>query len=450
VSICISIISVVLTLIIIVGFHELGHFLAARLMGVKVLRFSIGFGKTLLRYQDKQGTEYALSLIPLGGYVKLLDENEASVPDNLLPFAYNKQPLLKKLTIILAGPIFNFILAFFIYWVVFMTGFVSLAPIVSKVTPGSIADRNHFPVSSEILAVDNVRTLNWTAIIIRLLNHAGEDTPLLITIKDVKTYAEKNLTLAVSGWKLDDYRPDPLISLGLIPYEPVIPANIGIIEKNSPAEISGLKVKDLILGLNSTLIQNWFEFATLVHGMPNQNVQVRVLRDNHLITIPLSIGQKKDWHFTPYGYIGISPHFIFPPELLRTDRYAFIPAAFQAIHEVALFTRMNVLVIKKIFLGKISLKSLSGPLSIVNSAGASLNNGFLAFMSFLAFLSVSIGFVNLLPIPGLDGGHVLFLCIAAIIRRPLSDRTQILMYKLGILLLLALMTQSLVNDFMRL
>jgi regulator of sigma E protease len=450
-NILISFIGILITIFLVVGVHELGHFLVAKSVGIKVLRFSIGFGKTLFSWHDKKGTEYVIAAIPLGGYVKMLDESEGAVSADELNATYNRQPFYKKMAVIAAGPFFNLVFAFLIYWLLFVIGFVTIAPVIGKVAPTSIAALAGLQPQQEILQIDNKATRNWTTVVIDLLARAGEKNTLSMQTKDInKNETAATHTLNLSAWHLNELKPDPLDSLGIVPYEPVIPTIIGKIESGTPAAQSRLKIGDNIISIDGRPIKNWTDIHESIASHPNEMVTFVVERNKEKISIPVTIGYKTHFFFQKIGFLGMSPTFDWPKELLRTNKYGPIDALKYAWQDVAMFTNMNFIILKKMFTGKISLQSLGGPITIFQSAGAALNNGVLAFLSFLAFLSISIGIINIVPIPGLDGGHLLFQAIETIMRRPLPEKFLILFYRLGIIFLLLIMVQALANDILRL
>lgn len=446
--ILIAILGIFLTIFFIVGVHEYGHFIVARLMGVKVLRFSIGFGKTLLRWHGKQGTEYVFAAIPLGGYVKMLDEAEAPVSEKELPFAYNRQPIYKKAAIVMAGPLFNLLFAFCIYWLVFMIGFTSTIPLIGNVEKNSIAEQAGLKAGQEIIAVNHNPTSGWMSVIIYLLPHIGEKKNIPVSTRDLKKDTVKKYSLDIRHWKMDDLKPDALLSLGIIPYQPVIPAIIGNFAPTSPAK-NILKKGDKILAINHKTIKDWIEFAEEIDKYPDQTVQLKLQRNGKIIEISVPTTSRRDMLFTKHGMLGIAPDFKMPDYLLREQKYGVLDAAVHAYHETKDYVNLNILVIGKLLNGTMSIKSLSGPISIFESAGSALNMGIIPFLTFLAFLSIAVGLINVLPIPGLDGGHLLFLLIETIRGRPISQRVQLLIYRLGMIVLFLLITQALVNDILR-
>lgn len=443
-----SIIGIIVTIFLVVSIHEYGHFLFARLLGVKVLRFSIGFGKPFYCWHNKKGTEFALAPIPLGGYVKLLDENEGAVPENERRFAYNRQPLYKQFLIVAAGPLFNLVLAFILYWLLFVIGFTTVIPLVGKITPHSIADTAGMKPQQEVISVNHTPVSTWMSVIINILGQTGNTGTMPVEVKKLTSQQPKLLLFNLADWHLDELKPEPLESLGIKPYEPPIPAIINIIQPDSNA-ISKLQKDDKILFIDNKSIHDWYDVADIISKHPDQALSFIIQRQQKKISFNLMIGHQRDMLLHKHGYLGISPAFTFPNALLRNQQYGPIDALTHAWHETYDLVQLNFILLEKMFTGKLSLKSLGGPITIFESAGTALNAGMIPFLSFLAFLSIAIGIINILPIPGLDGGHILFQLIALIIRRPLPLKIQLLMYRMGLILLLLLVTQALVNDFLR-
>ncbi len=441
---------IIFTLLLIIGVHEFSHFLAARLLGIKVLRFSIGFGQTLWSRSDKKGTEYVIAAIPLGGYVKMLDASEGTVLPAEAHLAFNHQPFYKKFLVVLAGPLSNLLLAFVLYWILFMVGYTSISPVIGKIIPHSIAAEANIKPNYEIMQIDHIPTLSWTDVIIRILSRAGDTGKMQIDLKSIHNQAVETAQLDLSHWHMDDLKPDPLASLGFLPYEPPIPMIIGEIAADSPAAKAGLKVGDKIIALDGKKINHWIELVTLIDQRPAENIKLTIERDHQQYTIPVLIGYHRDFLFKKQGFLGISPQFEWPKNLLHNNQYGPVTALSYAWRNTYDFVSMNFQVIGKLITGKMSLQSLGGPISIFQAAGASLHQGIASFLSFLAFLSISIGIINIFPIPGLDGGHLLFQTIEAIIRRPIPAKVLEICYRLGLILLVLLIFQSIINDVFRL
>jgi regulator of sigma E protease len=448
-TLLISIVGILLTIFFVVGTHEAAHFAMARFVNVKVLRFSIGFGTPFYTWRDKSGTEYTLAPIPLGGYVKMLDESEGVVPQAEKHLAFNRQPYYKKFLIVLAGPAINLISAFLLYWLIFMIGFTTIKPVIGSVDPHSIAANGGLLAGQEITQIDKQETLSWTGILLRFIAHLGDkDSVSVTTINDKNQTSTHDLNLA--EWEINELKPDPLSSLGITPFQPPMPMIVGNIAENSPAAKSGIKMGDELIAINKKPIKEWEQLIKSIMLMPDQTAAFTIKRDNKVITIPVTIGYKRGWLFNKTGYLGIGPYVEWPKEMLRTIQYSPLGAISRAWEEMVDFTYFNFLLIGKLLIGKMSLHSLGGPITIFESAGQALNSGFLAFLGFLAFISISIGIINVLPIPGLDGGHLLVQTIEAVIRRPLPDIVIVNLYRAGFLLLLVVMIQAFVNDVLRL
>lgn len=444
----ISIFGVILTIFFVIGTHEYGHFLAARLCGVKVLRFSIGFGKTLFKWRGRRGTQFVFALVPLGGYVKMVDENEETVAPQDLPYAFNRQPFYKKFFIVLAGPIVNILCAFVLYWLIFVIGFTTLKPMIGDVQRGSIADQAGLKPQQEIVSIDHKPTFTWTNVIFRLLAHVGNVDQAAIEVKDALN-KNQNRILNLQNWQLDALNPDPLKSLGIVPYVPNIPLIIGIIAANSPAMSAHLNVGDKIIAINHEPIKTWEQLLKVVKQQPDQKVVLTIERQGKVQEFPIIIGAKQNLLLQKTGYLGIAPQFSWPKNFQHKVKYSPIAAIPQAWQELYDFTYVNFLLIGKMIIGKLSLQGLGGPITIFESAGNAINYGLTAFISFLAFLSISIGIINLLPIPGLDGGHLVIQIIELIIRKPLPIKVLINLYRIGFLILFLIILQALLNDILR-
>lgn len=445
----ISFAGIVITILLIVGVHEFGHFLVAKCAGIKVLRFSIGFGKKLLCWQDKTGTEYVIAAIPLGGYVKLLDETEGKVTKEELHLSFNRQPLWKRTLVVAAGPFFNLVFALLIYWIVFMIGFTSMAPIIGKITPHSIAEQAGLKPQQQILTIDNHSTLTWMSVFIRILSRTGDTGEMQFQIKNMDKQTLEMHALSLKTWQMDELKPDPLGSLGITPYEPLIAPFIHSIFPDSPAAHSSLQVGDKIISIGKTPIQDWQALTTEIAKYPDKKLLFKILRQGKTIDLEVDIGSQTHL-FKKYGYLGVIPQFNFPQNFFQTNQYGPIQAFGHAWENTSNFTYLNFLLLGKLFLGKLSAQSLGGPITIFESAGNAIHQGIVPFLSFLAFLSIAIGIINVLPIPGLDGGHILFQVFELCMRRPLSMQTQLWMYRLGILFLMIVFFQALVNDVLRL
>lgn len=448
-DIFISIIGIILTILIIVGVHEFSHFIVARMMGIKVLRFSIGFGKTLFSWNDKKGTEYVIAAIPLGGYVKMLDESEEAVPPEELHLAYNRQPIYKRIAVIVAGPLSNIVLAFALYWLLFVIGFNSVAPMIGQVAPHSIAANAGVKPNEEIISINNQPTYSWMNVLIRLMGYIGSQKEIQIETRDIHSQQTHRYYLDLTNWHLDDLKPDPLGSLGIQAFEPTIPPIIGKIQLDSAAEKARLQVGDRIISIDNKPIKTWVDIMQIVATHPGKTLIFTLQRDGKTLSTSVTVGYKHNLFFKKQGLMGFSPQFKYPEELLRKTQYGVLSAIPQALQYTNDYVSLNFQLLGKLVTGKVSLQSLGGPITIFESAGTALNTGIAPFISFLAFLSIAIGVINILPIPGLDGGHLLFYFIEFVIRRPLSQNFQLLLFRFGMIFLFLLLVQALVNDIMR-
>lgn len=446
----VSFVGILLTILFIVGTHEAGHFFAARLVGVKVLTFSIGFGKTLLRRVDKRGTEYVFALIPLGGYVRMVDESEGHVDKKDLRHAYNRQPLYKKFIIVLAGPLMNFICAILLYWVIFTVGFTTAKPIIGSIKPDTIAARAGMKPNQQIVSIDQKEINTWANALFQILSHVGSNDQMQVTAMNPDNRQTSSYQLDLANWKMDKLNPDPLQSLGITMYEPPMKLEIGFIKPDSAAAKAGLQIGDRLIAINHKPIDGWLEIVNIVHDHPDQPMLFTIKRNNKTQDIHVTIGSQRNIFLEKSGTLGIAPDIKIPPQMLQHVQYSPLAAIPRAVKETYDFASFNLLLFGKMVTGKLSLESLGGPITIFDSAGDSLNYGFIPFLGFLAFLSASIGVINLFPIPGLDGGHLFLQIIEAVIQRSIPENMIIVLYRMGFLFIIFIMIQAMVNDVLRL
>lgn len=440
----------VFALILLVLVHEFGHYSVARVCHVKVLRFSFGFGKVLASWTNKHGTEFSWSLIPLGGYVKMLDETEGEVLPSERHLAFNRQSVWKRIAIVAAGPAFNLMFAFFATWLILVIGMQSLAPMIGAIKPGSIAARAGLEINQEIRILNEKKIHSWTQFHYAMMPLLGSDAPIRLTVESLDSHQQQTLSLSLMGWTLDPQKQDLLDSLGITPYIPKIPPIVGEVLPNSSAQVAGILAHDEIVQLNEKPISDWLTIVQYVKQHPNQTMTLTVKRQGQLrtFTVPIKV-LPNDAKKT--GFIGLrSQPAHWPKGWLRTDKEAPIPAIKMAFFQTTELTGATFSLIGRLITGKLPWNSISGPLGIAEGAGESGRNGFVYYLSFLALVSISLGVLNLLPIPILDGGHLLYCLIEVVFRRPLSERVRILGMYLGIFLLAALMVVALKNDLTRL
>jgi regulator of sigma E protease len=441
----------VIALTVLIAVHEFGHFWVARRLGVKIIRFSLGFGKPIWRYQQTpDSTEFTLSALPLGGYVKMVDEREGEVAPRDLPFAFNRQPLLRRAGIVFAGPLFNFLLAVVVYWAVFMIGETGIRPVMGPVAKESLAGQAGFAEGDEIVAVDGEETPTWNYAITALLEKAVDQGAVPIRVKTLRGET-RELTLNIPGEVAQ--QPELLNrSLGFRPWEPDLPPLIDRVEPGGAAESAGLKAGDLLVSVDGTPIGHWRQWVEYVRSHPDAALQLVVERDG-LRLPPVTI--KPVAVDTAEGKIGRIGAAVRVPEDIAASmsveyRLGFFPALAAAVDKTADYSGLTLRMIGRMLIGKAAIENLSGPISIAQYAGQSARLGFTQFLKFLAIISISLAVLNLLPIPVLDGGHLLFYAIEAVKGSPVSDRTQAYFQQVGIFILLCLMTLAFVLDIERL
>jgi regulator of sigma E protease len=446
-----SILGFVVTLGLVVTVHEFGHFWVARRMGVKILRFSIGFGRPLWfkRFGPDQ-TEFVIAALPLGGYVKMLDMREGNVDPSEMSREFNHQPLAARAAIVLAGPMFNLLFAVVVYWGMFVGGIAGPRPLIGEVLPNSIAERAGLKAGDEIVSVDSQATPTWSTMIQASLNQLLDSQPLTLTVQG-KDQGERETILDLGTFQIDDLaQGDMLRKIGVLPMRPRIPPVIGEVMPGGAAERSGFRTGDKILAVDERPMETWEQWVEYVQSHPEQALRVEVLREPSRMKIELRpervlAGDRE------IGRIGAGVHV--PPELgreyLGIEQYspvAAFPRAFRKTWEVSFFT---LKMLKKIVIGQASVQNISGPLSIAQYAGQSASMGLTAFMAFLGVVSVSLGVFNLLPVPVLDGGHLVYYLVEFVSRRPVSEAAQHIGQQIGIAILGALTLLAFYNDIVR-
>ncbi|MDN4546940.1 MULTISPECIES: sigma E protease regulator RseP [unclassified Pseudomonas] len=435
---------------VLVTFHEFGHFWVARRCGVKVLRFSVGFGMPLLRWHDKQGTEFVVAAIPLGGYVKMLDEREGEVPLDQIDQSFNRKTVRQRIAIVAAGPIANFLLALVFFWVLAMLGSDQVRPVIGAVESGSIAAKAGLNPGQEIVAIDGEATSGWGAVNLQLVRRLGESGSLQIVVREQGSTVDTPRELVLNKWLKGADEPDPIHSLGIRPWRPALPPVLAELDPKGPAQAAGLKTGDRLLALDGRSLDDWQQVVDTVRKQPDSKIMLRVERDGAQIDVPVTLasrGQSK----APSGYLGAGVKAVeWPPEMIREVSYGPLAAIGEGARRTWTMSVLTLDSLKKMLFGELSVKNLSGPITIAKVAGASAQSGVADFLNFLAYLSISLGVLNLLPIPVLDGGHLLFYLIEWARGRPLSDRVQGWGIQIGISLVIGVMLLALVNDLGRL
>lgn len=445
-----TLLSFIVALGVLITVHEFGHFWVARKVGVKVLRFSIGFGKSLWRRKGKDGTEYVIAAIPLGGYVKMLDEREGEVPEALLDQAFNRKPLLSRTAVVAAGPIFNFLFAIMAFWAVFVMGDSGSRALIGEVTESSIAEKAGFRVDDEIIEVAGRETPTWESVFFSLLLESAADQQMPVKVHSVDGDEQ---TLLLPGGKVVELAEGGRLfqGLGLAQKRPKIPPVIGQLVAGEAADKAGLRVNDLVLSISGKELEDWEQFVRYVHKHPGEKVLLEIDRAGSFLKVEILIGEM-DVEGNKIGRIGAG---VLVPEGLFDDfrvevRFGPIDALVEATEKTFDMSLFTLKMLGRMIVGSASVENLSGPISIAQTAGKTASYGLTYFLKFLALVSISLGVLNLLPIPVLDGGHLLFYLIEAVKGSPLSEEMQILGQKIGIAILLALMGLAFYVDLIRL
>lgn len=447
-SILWSFVAFIVALGVLITVHEFGHFWVARRCGVRVERFSIGFGKALWRRHDRQGTEYVIALIPLGGYVKMLDERVESVPAELRHQAFNNKTVLQRAAIIAAGPIANFIFAIFAYWVVFIHGVPGVRPVVGEILNGSVAAEAQITSGMELKAVDGIETPDWDAVRMALMGKIGDKSATL-TVSQFGEQATQQKQVDLHDWQFEPDKQDPVVALGIRPRGPQIETTLAEVQANSPASAAGLQAGDRIVKVDGQPVTQWQAFAAQVRDNPGHNMALQVERNGEPLALTLTPvarpGNKAE------GFAGVIPRVIpLPDEYKTVKQYGPFAAIGEASVKTWQLMKLTVSMLGKLITGDVKLNNLSGPISIAQGAGLSAEYGLIYYLMFLALISVNLGIINLFPLPVLDGGHLLFLAIEKIKGGPVSERVQDFSYRIGSILLVLLMGLALFNDFSRL
>ncbi|MBK0034961.1 sigma E protease regulator RseP [Erwinia sp. S43] len=443
-----SLAAFIVALGILITVHEFGHFWVARRCGVKVERFSVGFGKALWRRRDKQGTEYVIALIPLGGYVKMLDERVESVPPELRHQSFNNKTVLQRAAIIGAGPMANFIFAIIAYWLVFIIGVPGVRPVIGEITSNSPAAIAQITPGMELKAVDGIETPDWDAVRMALVAKIGDESTT-VSVAPFGSDRTSDKRIDLRNWQFEPDKQDPVVVLGIQPRGPQIETTLAQVQKNSAASKAGLQAGDRIVKVSGQPLEQWQDFVTTVRDNPGTAIALQVERQGG--TVDLTLTPDINPRNKAEGFAGVVPRVIPLPDEYRTVRqYGPFAAIGEASAKTWQLMKLTVSMLGKLIVGDVKLNNLSGPISIAQGAGMSAEYGLIYYLMFLALISVNLGIINLFPLPVLDGGHLLFLAIEKIKGKPVSERVQDFSYRIGSILLVLLMGLALFNDFSRL
>ena len=454
-SILISLISIIILLGVIIGFHELGHFLAARKFNVHVIRFKIGFGKTLVSRFDKRGTEFSIGLLPLGGYVQMLGEDNPiqgkdSDPGNYSEeISYPQASLGARAIITAAGPIANFVLAVIAYFLIFMIGVKDLVPIVGAVNDDSLAMQAGIEVGDRIISIDNKEVVSLKDLNTLLALRIGETGSILVNYKKPNSDLKYSESVNIENWLSSELDQSIISSFGILPF---IPPIVSSVQVGSPADKSGIESGDQIIRVGDNVIRTWYELVEEISSIPDKETLLTIKRNGTSFSVPASIGSVQDELGMKIGRIGIariSSNEEIPDEFLVITKKGPIESFALGIKETYNFTVLILDSIGKMITGSISAENIGGPIQIAVLSGSAAKAGLVSFISMIALLSINLGLVNLLPVPILDGGQLVLIAAEKIKGSPLSPGFIEFAYRIGLLLVIGLMAFAVFNDITR-
>ena len=457
-SILWSILGFILVMGIVVSLHEWGHYQVARWFNIKVLTFSIGFGKTLYEKQGKE-TCFKIGAFPLGGFVKFVDEREGPVSEEDLSRAFNRQNVYKRFAVVAAGPIVNLLLAWFVFALMYMVGVNGSKPIFNKVTEQSPLAVSISEVTSlddqawSVLAVENQPVSSWQMVHENLLSALVMEKEVVdLTIENITSQQYFQLKdISLSDLNLNTPKQDWLRTLGFEPFQPSLPVVLGEIVTGGPADKARLRNKDFVLDVADQPVSDWFTFVNVVQSHPGELVKVTYQREGVISTVDVLLEQSSLQDGRLIGRMGVGVDV--PKELIAkytsTIQYGPIDALKHGYQRSVDLFGMSLVMMKRMFFGDVSLDNLSGPLSIAQFSGKALQTGLISFLSLLGLISLSIGLLNLLPIPVLDGGHLLYYLVEMVKGSPVSEKIMAVGQTIGLVLIVGLMFVALFNDVVR-
>jgi len=449
-SILFTLLSFIVAISILVAIHEYGHYIVAKKLGVKILRFSIGFGKPLWKtYFGKDKTEFVIAAIPMGGYVKMLDKREGDIDEQEKHREFTSQSVWTRIAIVAAGPVFNFLFAIAAYWFMFIIGVSGIKPIIGDIDANGLAKKAGFSSGYEIVAINNNKTPIWDVAVKNIIPAIVDRSQAVFELKD-KDGTTIRRTLDFSSTTGEIKVEHIFDQLGFKPWRPLLKPIIGVVGDDTPAEKAGFKADDVILRINQVKIKDWLDVVNTVSSKPLEVLQIEILRKNQKKTLQV-IPEKIERNGKTIGRLGIGykAGSAYPKNMQITHGYNVIESFPRALTRTWDFSVLTLKMMGKIFTGEISVKNLSGPVSIARYAGYSASAGLARFLDFLAIVSISLGILNLLPIPILDGGHLTYYTIELVRKKPVSEETQEFASRIGMVLLFSLMSVALYNDLVR-
>ena len=454
-SILISLISIIILLGVIIGIHELGHFLAARKFNVHVIRFKIGFGKTLVSRFDKRGTEFSIGLLPLGGYVQMLGEDnpiqgkDSDLDNYSEEISYPQASLGARAIITAAGPIANFVLAVIAYFLIFMIGVKDLVPIVGAVNDDSLAMQAGIEVGDRIVSIDNKEVVSLKDLNTLLALRIGETGSILVNYKKPNSDLKYSESVNIEDWLSSELDQSIISSFGILPF---IPPIVSSVQVGSPADKSGIESGDQIIRVGDNVIRTWYELVEEISSIPDKETSLTIKRNGTSFSVPASIGSVQDELGMKIGRIGIariSSNEEMPDEFLVIIKKGPIESFVLGIKETYIFTVLILDSIGKMITGSISAENIGGPIQIAVLSGSAAKAGLVSFISMIALLSINLGLINLLPVPILDGGQLVLIAAEKIKGSPLSPGFVEFAYRIGLLLVIGLMAFAVFNDITR-
>src|SRR6056300_281655 len=440
-----TILATIIALGVLVTVHEFGHYWVAKRCGVRVLRFSVGFGRALYTWKDQAGTEFCIAAIPLGGYVKMLDGRERTISKDERHEAFDQKPVGQRFAIVAAGPAINLIFAAFIYALISMIGVQTPVPVVGEL-PTVTASKTRLP--AEIVSFDGRDMESWERISIAMVDVIGDQTTVQVGLRPLDSTIVNQVTMPVPRDLITD--ESPLVAFGVRPWSPPIPAELARVIAGGVGEASGLVAGDRITAVNEDPVTDWSEFVAAIKVAYGLSTELTLKRGDLTQTLSV-VPETREGPDGPYGFLGVAPVVKpLPPELFRTVQENPIKALWVGVERTVEMSWLTVESIGKMITGALSPENLSGPLTIARVAGDSASSGWYAYLSFIAYLSVSLGVLNLLPIPVLDGGHLVFFVVEWLRGKPVSEQVQMQGIRIGMALLMGLMFFAFYNDLMRL
>ncbi len=429
------------TLGVLVTIHELGHFIVARWSGVRIVRFSVGFGKPLWSRFDRRGTEFALAAIPLGGYVRMLDERDSDEGVEIGPddITYNQLGVWWRLAIALAGPLANFVLAAFVYWCLAVAGTTNFVPMVGQVDPASPIARAGLGDYRELVGIDGRPVRNWPEVVLALSDRMGDSGVIRIASRPFGAEGATTVEVPIRDWQRGVMDPDLLGSLGIVPDDPALS---GQLAPDGPAARAGVRAWDRITTIDGRPIDSWRALVEEIRASPGKPMAWTLVRNGVLLTLTVTPDRRLAEDGSEIGFVGM--HWA-----TNEVHYGPLEAISMSIAETGAKTAMIFGHLRKMVVGEVSVRNMAGVVTIAKVAGDSVQVGWQAYAGLLALLSLSLGILNLLPIPLLDGGHVLYCLVELIGRRPVPERIQLLGAQIGLLLVGSLIVLTIINDISR-